>query len=619
MAGNNNRSSLTGILLIGLVLILFSWYQTRKAGKYNEEQMRIRDSLANVAALADTLSELPPAAQVDGAAEDGAPVYANESLAAAASAEESLHTLENELLRITFTSRGAQPGEVLVKNYYKHDSTDLLLVSDGGSVLDLEFNAADQYISASEFNWQLHSSSDTSLVFRLPFSEESAIEATYTLPDGKYMVDYDLRFIGMDKVFARGASQLALNWALDMPRLEKGYKNERNYSAVAYRNGGADGNVKTIGQRKESVHETFPTRLRWVGFQQQFFSAILLAKNEFSSGELYNKFYPDTDSNGRLMHSWAKLSLDLESRNPDFTVPMAFYFGPNHFPTLKKYDEKFEKIIPLGGKIVGSISRFVIIPIFNWLSKSISSYGLIILILTLIIKIVIFPLTYRSYASSAKMQILKPEIDRINARYPRQEDAMKKSQATMELYKKAGVSPLGGCLPILLQFPVLWAMFRFFPASIELRQQPFLWAEDLSTYDSILNFGFNLPLYGDHVSLFALLMGISMWGYSQMTMRSTDTSSMPGMKFMQVWMMPIMMVFLCNNFSSGLSYYYLLSNIITILQSFFIKRTIDADKLYERIRLASAKDAKPRKSKFQQRLDEMYKAQQQQMKQKNNR
>ena len=261
----------------------------------------------------------------------------------------------------------------------------------------------------------------------------------------------------------------------------------------------------------------------------------------------------------------------------------------------------------------------MIIPTFNWLSKFISSYGLIILILTIMIKLVISPLTWKSYMSSAKMRVLKPEIDKINEKYPRQEDAMKKQQATMDLYRRAGVSMWGGCLPILLQFPILWAMFRFFPASIELRQQGFLWCNDLSAYDSILDLGFKIPLYGDHVSLFALLMGVSMWGYSKMTMsQQPSTQTMPGMEFMQVWLMPIMMVFICNNLSAGLSYYYLLSNLITIGQNWAIRKWfVDEDKIYENLKKKANSKEPPKKSKFQQRLDAAYKAQQEQLKQQN--
>ncbi|MBO5193692.1 MAG: membrane protein insertase YidC, partial [Bacteroidales bacterium] len=302
---------------------------------------------------------------------------------------------------------------------------------------------------------------------------------------------------------------------------------------------------------------------------------------------------------------------EINVNSSEVTIPFEFYFGPNHFKTLKGYDQKYEKIIPLGGWLVNWISRWVIIPVFNFLGRFISNYGIVILLLTLLIKLVISPLTIKSYMSSAKMSAIKPEVDKLNEKYPKQEDAMKKQQAMMDLYKRAGISPMGGCLPMLLQFPILFAMFRFFPASIELRQQKFLWADDLSAYDSILDLPFNIPLYGDHISLFALLMAISMFVYSKMTSsQMSNDPNMAGMKFMSVWMMPIMMLFICNNLSSGLSYYYLLSNLITMFQTWFIKKfVVDEKKIHAQL-AASAGKPLP-KSKWQQRLEEAQKMQQQ--------
>ena len=294
-----------------------------------------------------------------------------------------------------------------------------------------------------------------------------------------------------------------------------------------------------------------------------------------------------------------------------------FYFGPNHYKTLKSYGQKFEKIIPLGGWMVGWFTKWVIIPLFDFLHKFISNFGIIILLMTLFIKIVVLPFAYKSYSSSAKMQALKPEMDKLNAKYPKQEDALKKQQATMDLYKRAGVNPMGGCLPMLLQLPILWAMFRFFPASIELRQQSFLWADDLSAYDTIplLDFGTRIPLLGDHISLFALLMAVSMFFYSKITTQGQMSSNDPNtatMRFMSVWMMPIMMFFICNSLSAGLTYYYLLSNLITMLETWIIKKFfVRPEDVLAKLK---ATENKPMpKSKWQQRLEEAQKMQRQMM------
>ena len=614
---SNNRSSIVGFALIGIILLVFSWYNTKQFEK-RQQEARVRDSLATAAAI-ERGEILPPDAAADTLAAEELPEetvdYRHEYLNEAVKAEAAYYTLENDKVKISISSKGAQPFEVLIKDYYTYDSSALFLVRPDKSLFDLELNT-DQWLNTSDLNFSPVSLSDSTVILRLRFEEDSWVDAVYSLASDSYMLGYQLHFVGMDKVLDRRTAQMTLKWVLDVPRLEKGYQNERNYSGVAFKYL-ANNEVKTLGKRRDSAEESFNSTLRWLGFQQQFFSAILVSENGFPAGKLVNRFYPENDPEGSLMQSGAEMTVALDTRSADFTLPFNFYFGPNHFYTLKSYGESFEKIIPLGGKVIGTISRYVIIPTFNWLSKFIRSYGLIILILTIMIKLVISPLTWKSYSSSAKMRVLKPEIDKINEKYPKQEDAMKKQQATMDLYRRAGVSMWGGCLPILLQFPILWAMFRFFPASIELRQQGFLWCHDLSAYDSILDFGFKIPLYGDHMSLFALLMGISMWGYSKMTMsQQPSTQTMPGMEFMQVWLMPIMMVFICNNLSAGLSYYYLLSNIITIGQNWVIRKWfVDEDKIYENLKKKANSKEAPKKSKFRERLDAAYKAQQEQMKQ----
>ena len=616
---NEKRSSVVGFALIGIIMLVFTWYNTKQVEKRQQEAM-VRDSLATAAALERGELQEPAAAAADTAAVDAEAIpdeeaYRHAYLQEASRAETDYFTLENDKLRVRISSLGAQPYEVQVKDYYTYDSSDLILIRPDKSLFDLEMNT-DQWLNTSDLHFRLVESTDSTLTLRLQFEDNAWMDAVYSLASDSYMLGYQLHFVGMDQVLDRRTGQLNLKWVVDVPRLEKGYQNERNYSGVAYKYM-ANNEVKSLGKRRDSSEESFNSTLRWVGFQQQFFSAILVAENGFPAGKLVNQFYPENQEDGSLMQSGANLSVVLDTRSTDFTVPFRFYFGPNHFYTLKGYDEGFEKIIPLGGRVIGTISRFVIIPTFNWLSKFIRSYGLIILLLTILIKLVISPLTWQSYTSSAKMRVLKPEIDKINEKYPRQEDAMKKQQATMDLYRRAGVSMWGGCLPILLQFPILWAMFRFFPASIELRQQGFLWCHDLSAYDSILDFGFKIPLYGDHISLFALLMGVSMWGYSKMTMsQQPSTQTMPGMEFMQVWLMPIMMIFICNNLSAGLSYYYLLSNIITIGQNWAIRKWfVDEDKIYAKLQKKANSKEPPKKSKFQQRLEAAYKAQQEQQKQ----
>jgi YidC/Oxa1 family membrane protein insertase len=297
----------------------------------------------------------------------------------------------------------------------------------------------------------------------------------------------------------------------------------------------------------------------------------------------------------------------------------AFYFGPNKYSILKKIGEPggadiyLERLVPLGWGIFGWVNRWCVIPVFDFLRNYIGSFGMVLLV-----KLVISPLTYKSYVSMAKMRLVKPQIDELAKKYPKPEDAMKKQQATMELYKKAGINPMGGCIPMLIQMPILIAMFRFFPASIELREQPFLWADDLSSYDSIVNLPFSIPFYGDHVSLFALLMAVSLFGYSWFNYQQTASSQpqMAGMKFMMVYMMPIMMLFWFNSYSSGLCYYYLLSNIFTIGQTLVIRRMVDDNKIHAIMQANAAKKSKGKKSKFQQRYEELMRQQEAQQRAK---
>ena len=613
-----NKNTILGFVLIGIILIGFSWYNTKV---FNEQQRAqfVADSIARAEALknapkidSSAIQALPDSLQGSIASEEvyQAPVYADSLLEAASKAEAQFYTLENDKLKVQFTTRGAQPSAVKIKDYFTYDSLDLNLLKEGTSNFALSFYT-DQQINTGDFTFTKVSSTDSSLTMRLDFSNSAYIDYIYTLPADSYMVKFDVNMVGMNKYISRNLSQIGVDWDLTMPRLEKGYDNEKNYSTIVYKYPN-ESKVEDLGLRKEASGEELNTKVEWFAFQQQFFSAILLAKNDFTGGDLEYKFYsPDSYyANGELMDCSAKMQVEYEP-SENLTIPFEFYFGPNHYKTLKSYDYGFEKIVPLGGWLIGWINRVIIINCFDFLSKFISNYGLIILLLTIFIKIIIFPLTYKSYMSSAKMRVLKPEIEKINAKYPKKEDAMKKQQETMALYSKTGVSMFGGCLPMLLQFPILFAMFRFFPASFELRQEGFLWAKDLSGYDSILDLPFNIPLYGDHVSLFALLMGISMFFYSKMnTDQMPQDPNMAGMRGMQLYFMPIFMVVLCNNFSSGLSYYYMLSNIITLLQTWVIRRFfVDEKKIYAQLQAkASTAKAKP-KSKWQMRLEEMQRQQ----------
>ena len=614
-----DKNSIIGFVLIAAIFIGFSLFQSKQARKQAELQAQL-DSVARVEAMAQQLeaAENAAAALSDSAAVvpgTTQAIYKDSSLEAASRTEGSVITLENSKLVVQISTKGAQPWAVQVKDYKNYDSTDLYLFKPGGAEYSVSVYAG-EFIRTKDFNFEVAAQTDSSVLLRLPFAGGGCIEQEYVLHADSYRVDNLLSFKGMQAVIPRNVSVFDLDFDVTMPRMEKGYKNESQYSKLNYYFEG-DKKPSEIGRGKNGSRRV-DSKLSWFAFQQQFFSAILRAPQQFSSGELAVNFLPQDDPDRNLMACSAKMRLDLPAGG-EGSVPFEFYFGPNHFKTLKEFGHKYEKIIPLGGWLVGWFTRYAIIPMFDFFHRFISSFGLIILLMTLVIKTVVFPLTYKSYASSAKMSALKPEMDKIAAKYPHtdnQQEMMKKQQATMDLYKRAGVSPMGGCLPMLLTFPILWAMFRFFPASIELRQQPFLWCKDLSAYDSIVDFGTRVPLIGDHLSLFALLMAVTMWLYSKMTMSSQPTANDPNsasMRFMSVWMMPIMMFFICNNLSAALSYYYLLSQLIAIVQTWAIRKSIDKDKILAKVRASEGKPVQ--KSKWQQRLEEAQKLQEQQMRQ----
>lgn len=613
-----DKNSVIGFVLIAAIFLGFTVFENKRAAKYAEVKAQ-QDSIAlaqmpfdssSVVSLGESSDEASVADNVT------APVYKDSCLQAASDVNSvpEMVVLENSKIRIQLTTKGAQPYSVKVKDYYNYDSTELYLFRPGQSEYSLRVYAG-EYIKTSNFNFTVASASDSVVVMRLPFRNGGYIEQKYTLSEDSYLLKNRLSFVNMDEIIPRNVSAFDLDFSMTVPRMEKGYKNEVQYSKADYYFEG-DKKPEELG-RGRSATKRIDSKLSWFAFQQQFFSTIFRAPDQFASGELAINFKSEDDPERNLMDCSAKMRAELPA-GKNVTVPFEFYFGPNHYQTLKSFDHKYEKIIPLGGWLVGWFTKFFIIPMFDFFHRFIGNFGLIILLMTLVIKIVVFPLTYKSFSSSAKISALKPEIDKLNEKYPHkdnQQEQLKKQQAIMNLYKRAGASPMGGCLPTLLTFPILWAMFRFFPASIELRQQSFLWCHDLSAYDSIVDFGIRIPLLGDHLSLFALLMAATMWIYSKLTMSSQPNAGDPSaasMRFMSLWMMPIMMFFICNSLSAALSYYYLLSQLISIAQTWIIRKSINPESVLEKVR---ASEGKPiAKSKWQIRLEEAQRLQEQQLK-----
>jgi YidC/Oxa1 family membrane protein insertase len=637
-----NKNTIFGLALIFLLLIGYSYWMTPSKEELKKRQItadslmvvRKADSLAALAAVVQK-KQATDTAQKNEVSRDSASIKSaitnKDNLgyfAAAATGKDEFYTVSSDLLNIKFSAKGGKIYSISLKGYQTFDSLPLTLFDGDSSRFGLEFNTEDlKYISTNNLyfqpfingkpaalaNYSVAGKDSLQFVMRLSPSPDSVavpqkcIEFIYTIKGNNYMLGIAARFTGMQNVIAQNTRDLNLDWKLNLKRQEKNLKNERNQATIFYMdNTGEVNNITETKDKKESMK----TPVKWISYKQQFFGVTLVSNNDFSSADMETATTDKADT-GRAVKSMSSSVIIPFDPSRDQTLSMSMFAGPLKYKVLRKYGMNLERQIPLGWSffLLAWINRFAVLPVFNFLEGFNLNYGIIILILTVLLKIFLLPIAYKTYLSSAKMRLLKPEVDEISAKYPKKEDAMKKQQATMALYKKAGANPMSGCVPMLLQFPILIAMFRFFPASIELRQQPFLWAHDLSSYDSVLNLGFTIPFYGDHVSLFCLLMTISTILYTKINNDMMASSNqMPGMKTM-MYLMPIMFLGFFNSYSSGLSYYYLLANLLTFAQMFFIRRFVDEDKLHRKIQENKKKTVV--KSGFQKRLEEMANKQQQ--------
>jgi len=557
--------------------------------------------------------------------------------AAAREAEAEEFIVENDVMAVLFSTRGGQIKGVTLKDYTQYGprgkrDRKIEMMDPATARFGLSFylknglknvpvNTLDYVFTAQPVVGEADGAK--SVVMRLPVAERAYLEYRYLIydteaPERDYLVDFDVRLVNMAPEMAN-QTQIQIDWANTTFQNEKGFQNENMYTTLSYRFPD-ETSIEELGMSEGAKSKNISTQVNWVAFKQQFFSSVFIAPDNVSYANL--AFDTAAPESSLLKTFTAQMGVPYTPQTEGYDF--AFYFGPNKYSILKKIGEPggadiyLERLVPLGWGIFGWVNRWCVIPVFDFLRNYIGSFGIIIFILVLLVKLVISPLTYKSYVSMAKMRLVKPQIDELAKKYPKPEDAMKKQQATMELYKKAGINPMGGCIPMLIQMPILIAMFRFFPASIELREQPFLWADDLSSYDSIVNLPFSIPFYGDHVSLFALLMAVSLFGYSWFNYQQTASSQpqMAGMKFMMVYMMPIMMLFWFNSYSSGLCYYYLLSNIFTIGQTLVIRRMVDDNKIHAIMQANAAKKSKGKKSKFQQRYEELMRQQEAQQRAK---
>ncbi|HET6245256.1 MAG: membrane protein insertase YidC [Bacteroidetes bacterium] len=608
-----DKNSIIGLLLIAAILIGYSVWNTPSQEEIEAARIK-QDSIATVQAEkkaiqnSEIFDEAPLADAIPDSLEN---TLLNEKLrtqfgvfANAAVGEAEYWIYENELLRLKISSKGGRIVSAELKNYKTYDSLPLYLFEEKTSAFAFNFKADNTQISTGDLFFtpinepkMVTGEDSSSFTLRMDAGQGRYIDYVYGLKGNSYLLNFDVIVHGLNDVISQETKHLDLNWSLLAPDQEKSMENQRMNTTIYFKN---DDGVDYLSETSDdkAVLEK-PTT--WVGLKQQFFSTVIINEQNFEQNTSVIESAVDPNEPEYVKRLSASLGVKYNHTKTE-KYDMALYLGPNHYQTLKRNGFELQHIVPLGWGIFGWVNQFLVIPVFNMLAGFDMSFGIVILILTLIIKLVLFPLTYKAYLSTAKMKVLKPEIDELNKKFSKDE-AMKKQQAVMALYKKAGVSPFGGCIPMLLQFPILIALFRFFPASIELRQQSFLWAEDLSTFDSIASLPFNIPFYGDHVSLFTILMTISTILYTRMNSQLSASPEMAQMKWM-MYLMPIIFLGVFNNYAAGLSYYYFLANIITFGQQFAMQRMVDDKALLAKIEVHKQRPDSDKKSSFQQRLED---------------
>ena len=624
-----DKNTIIGFLLIGVVLIVFTWLN-QPTPEQIEAQRRMQDSIARIeyakqleqqkelnreAKADDELAGLPDSVRL-ARLQNTFGVFADAMVG-----EEGSTVLENELIEVRLANKGGRIGYVRLKKYDNYKGEPLVLFDEKDSKFDFTLVTADNRVvnTGDLYFTPVKGNDRNSITMRLNTGEGSHLDFMYTLKPVDYMLQFSIKGTGLNGVLSPGTTALDLLWQQKITQQEKGRKFEDRYATVYYKFMADD--VEYLSETKNDSKQ-LSNRLKWVAYKDMYFSSILIAGNEgFESTTIDSKMLPEDGSFLKEYKTTTSVPFDLKGNE---ATDMRFYFGPNQFSLLKSYDDDvekadqldLEKIVPLGWGIFRWVNQYFVIPLFNFLGQFIHSYGLLIFLLTVIVKLILFPLTYKSYMSSAKMRVLRPQVEELNAKYPGQDKAVERQRAIMELYSRAGASPMAGCVPMLLQMPILVALFMFFPSAIELRHQSFLWAHDLSTYDAIVSWNTYIPIitpyFGNHISLFCLLMTVTNIVYTKFNMDQTNTGQqqMPGMKAM-MYMMPLMMLVFFNQYASGLTYYYFISTLITILQTVIFRYTINEDKLLAKLEENKKKPMK--KSGFMKRLEEAQKAQQAQL------
>ena len=612
-----DKNTITGLVLIGILLVGFS-FLSRPSEEQIAAQKRYYDSIAVVQQQEEALrakTEAALANEKEETAADSASLFFN-----ATKGKEAFTTIQNNLVEITLDNKGGRVYSALLKNYMGQDKKPVVLFNGSDASMNFNFYNKKGALQTKDFYFEAVNKTDSSVTMRLAADSASYIDFIYTLKPDNYLMSFVIKATGMDGKLAASTNYVDISWSQRARQIEKGYTYENRLADLTYKYTGDDvDNLSASKDDEKSVSE----RLDWIAFKNQFFSSVFIADQDFDKVNVKSRM--EKQGSGYIKDYSAEMStfFDPTGKQP---TDMYFYFGPNHYKTLTALDkgreEKWElnNLVYLGWPLIRWINKWITINVFDWLSGWGLSMGIVLLLLTIMVKIVVFPATWKTYMSSAKMRVLKPKIDEINKKYPKQEDAMKKQQEVMGLYSQYGVSPMGGCLPMLLQFPILMALFMFVPSAIELRQQSFLWADDLSTYDAFITFPFHIPFLGNHLSLFCLLMTVTNILNTKYTMQQQDTGAQPQMAAMKwmMYLMPIMFLFVLNDYPSGLNYYYFISTLISVVTMIILRRTTDENKLLTELE-AKKKDPKQmKKTGFAARLEAMQKQQEQLAKERAN-
>ena len=617
---NNNKSTIIGWILIAAVMVGFIWIN-KPTEEQLAEQARLRaaqDSIALVQAQQELDQSMAEARYNQTLLQD-----TTSALYQAAQGEEQTFTLENEVVRLTFSNRGARVTSAILKEYTNQESLPLELFNQDDESINFMLDGKNENIVTEKLYFEPIEVTENTLVFRMPVGT-GHLDFSYRLLPESYMLNFTVQAHGLQNFFPSSMKTMNVDWAQRVRQQEKGYTFEQRYTTLTYH---TEKDTEHLSEMKEQSKEL--AGVEWIAFKDQFFSSIFIADQQFKSANI--KSSPINEGSGYLKSMEAETTVFFDPSG-EKASQFQFYFGPNQYQTLKESSKlstsgknlHLDKLIYFGWPIVRWVNRFFVVYLFDWLNSWGINMGIVLLLLTLIVKAIVFPFTYKQYISTAKMRSLKPYIDKINAKYPNPEDALQKQQETMQLYSKYGVSPMSGCLPTLIQMPVWMALFFFIPNAIELRGQKFLWANDLSAYDDLLHWNFNLWPLGDHISLFCLLFSIVNIINTLYTMKQQPAGGDPQQQKMMKWMMlmmPIIFIFALNNYSAGLNYYYFISTLTTIIIMFVLRKTIDENKLLVQLEANYAKNQHQPKKKsgmmarleaMQKELEEQQKLQQQQ-------